>query len=394
MAGITGQGNTFNLPNFVGPLFNATPEDTPLLSAIGGLTGGMEAEATTFGWQGYDLRSEGQNVALEGANAPTAQERVRFSVTNVAEIHQEVVEVSYTKQSTPSQVSPQGFLGSNPVQNELAFQLRATLAEIARDVDYSFINGNYNLPTDNTTARATRGILQAITTNASVASTTLGTGLALAASGDTVTKTAHGLSNGAQVQFPVLSASNGLSVGKTYYVVGSTANTFQVALTAGGAAVDITADSTATVAVSTAVTTDIADLLMQSIYDNGGISVGETATILVPSTQKRLLTKAYATANNFHEQSRNVGGLNLQTIETDFGVLNIMMDRRMPKDTVVVLSLEDLVPRFLNVPGKGFLFAEPLAKVGAADRVQVYGEIGLEYGNERKHGKITGLAIS
>jgi hypothetical protein len=33
-------GTTFNLPNFVGELFELTPADTPFLSAIGGLTGG------------------------------------------------------------------------------------------------------------------------------------------------------------------------------------------------------------------------------------------------------------------------------------------------------------------------------------------------------------------
>ena len=43
-------------------------------------------------------------------------------------------------------------------------------------------------------------------------------------------------------------------------------------------------------------------------------------------------------------------------------------------------------------PGKGFLFQEPLAKVGSADRTQIYGEIGLEYGSEAAHGKITRLA--
>ena len=33
-----------------------------------------------------------------------------------------------------------------------------------------------------------------------------------------------------------------------------------------------------------------------------------------------------------------------------------------------------------------------LAKVGSAERTQIYGEIGLEYGNEAAHAKITGMA--
>ena len=39
MAGVSGIGTTFNLPNYHGELFSVTPSDTPLLSAIGGLTG-------------------------------------------------------------------------------------------------------------------------------------------------------------------------------------------------------------------------------------------------------------------------------------------------------------------------------------------------------------------
>ena len=40
-------------------------------------------------------------------------------------------------------------------------------------------------------------------------------------------------------------------------------------------------------------------------------------------------------------------------------------------------------PVYLEVPGKGHFFAEPLAKTGASDEVQLYGEVGLAYGNER-----------
>ena len=50
MPGITGLGTTYNLPNYVGELFNASPEDTPLLSSIGGLTGGESVGATQTVW--------------------------------------------------------------------------------------------------------------------------------------------------------------------------------------------------------------------------------------------------------------------------------------------------------------------------------------------------------
>ena len=60
----------------------------------------------------------------------------------------------------------------------------------------------------------------------------------------------------------------------------------------------------------------------------------------------------------------------------------------MPAGTLVACSLEECAPRILEIPSKGFLFLEDLAKTGASEKKQIYGEIGLEYGNERKHAKL------
>lgn len=57
---------------------------------------------------------------------------------------------------------------------------------------------------------------------------------------DTFTYTAHGLNNGDAVILQSLSLTTGISNGTYYYVVGKTANTFQLALTAGGAAINLT----------------------------------------------------------------------------------------------------------------------------------------------------------
>jgi len=393
MTGITAMGTTYNLPNYTGMLYALTPYDTPLLSAIGGLAGGGQTVSTEFEWEFYDLRAAGQNVQLEGATAPTAQNRVRANKTNVTQIHQEKVSVSYSKQAAVGQKSGTNNALPNPITNELDWQVEAMLKQMARDVNWSFIRGVYNKPTDNTTKRQTAGLLSVIQTNKTNAGTVLGTGLALAAAGDTVTKTGHGLTNGQSVRLANINTPNGLNTTDPYFVVNAATNTFQLALTNGGAPVDITADSTADVTVGNAVTTDAVDTLLQSVYDNGGIAEGATATLLVGSAGKRRLTKAYATTNAYREMSRNVGGLSLTTIETDFGTLNIMMDRMMPQDSIAVVSLEQLQPVFLEVPGKGHFFAEPLAKTGSSDEVQLYGEVGLAFGNERSHGLLTGLAI-
>ena len=85
---------------------------------------------------------------------------------------------------------------------------------------------------------------------------------------------------------------------------------------------------------------------------------------------------------------RSRGDEPVRVLETDFGQCNIMLDNDVPSDTLLVVSLEECAPVFLEIPGKGSFFAEPLAKTGASDKVQLYGEIGLKYGAEQHHGKL------
>ncbi len=394
MAGISGQGTTFNLPNYVGPLFQVSPDDTPLLSAIGGLTGGEEVKSTEFEWQTSDLRSPEENRSrLEGANAPTAEGRVRANVTNVVEIHQETVEVSYTKQAAVGQTSGTNNDQSNPVQAELPWQITQALKAKATDIEASFILGQYQKPSDNTTPRKTRGLLQAITSNVIDLGTSY-TGLSAAT--DTITHTATPLVDGDAIRFTDVGASTAVKLNRVYYVVGKTTNAFKVAATSGGSAITI---GTATVSVSKLATAgptkDTYDNLFQNVFDNGGMREGATQTIIVGSRQKRNLSEAYARAyGKYQEQSRNVGGVNFTTVMTDFGAFNVLLDRWMPADAFCVASLEQLIPKFLRIPDKGHFFEEPLAKIGASERVQIYGEIGLQYGNEKAHGVIRGLPVA
>ncbi|WP_405956112.1 DUF5309 family protein [Streptomyces phaeochromogenes] len=399
MAGITGMGTTFNLPNYTGELFALTPADTPLLSAIGGLTGGGMTTATEFEWEQYDLRDPAQRTKVEGADAPTAEERARGNVKNVVQIHQEQVSVSYTKQAAIGQVaSPQSAPfnhngGDNPVTNELDWQITQALKQMALDVNWSFLNGSYANPTTNATARQTRGLLQAITTNR-IAKGASVTGLTSAT--DTITETATALADNDKIVFTATGAATSIIAGRTYYVVSKTTNAFKVATSLGGTALTLgTASGIAyTKPWTTALTTDHVSDLLQLAYDNGGISEQETATLLVNSAQKRAVTAAFAGAyGKFMETSRTVGGVAVDTLVTDFGTLSVMMDRHMPQDVISVVSMEQLMPVFLNIPGKGTFFEEPLAKTGASDKSQLYGEVGLKYGVEKAHGVLTGLKV-
>jgi hypothetical protein len=106
--------------------------------------------------------------------------------------------------------------------------INAALAEIGRVMPTKF---QMDLtPIDNQLDYALRpfGTDQTLTTPFGVAST------------DVFTCTAHGLLDTEQIRFLSLVGGTGLSVGTTYYIRDKTANSFKLALTSGGTAVDFT----------------------------------------------------------------------------------------------------------------------------------------------------------
>ena len=393
---------TFNVENFEGPLYNITPEDTPLLAAIGGMFGGDLVGSVVFPWQEHDLRTASQTSALEGADAPTASARSRDNVNNVLQIIHETVDVSYTKQATARQLGDVDSAhplimstgGANPVVDEMAWQIEVRLKEIKRDMEYALINGTFVEPADNNTARKTRGLLEAITTNVSdvaVNSTALDGG---SSSDDVLAEAAHGLTDGDKIQFTALTGGAGLVINMTYFVVTATTGTFQLAATSGGAAIDFTTD------ISAATYEEVTDLtqthvlgLMQDVWDNGGIGEQETAVIIANSWNKRQLTEEFlgVTTAGFRQDERTVGGVNLQTFDTDFGRINVMLNRYIPQNTVAVVSLDELRLKWLDRADGAFVI-ENLGKVGAKVEEQFYGEWGLMYGNQRSHGELSGLS--
>jgi hypothetical protein len=399
MPGITGIGTTFNLPNYHGQLFSLTPADTPLLSAIGGLTGGGQTDSTTFEWQTYDLRDPDQRTRTEGATAPTAEQRTRQNVTNVLQIHQERVNVSYTKQAAIGNFNGANINGTNPVQDEMSWQVEQSIKQIARDANWSFINGRFQSPTDNTTPRRTRGVLQAITTNLVHKGTNVATG-ASSATGVITPVSAHTLTVGTRVVFSSIGTMTNVVAGRVYFVTGvNTTVSFVISATAGGAPITV-GTSTANIDYhslsATALDVPTVNALAQQVFDNGGLTDG-LGTFLVNSSQKVALTRAYASAygqvNPFITGER-IGGVAVEQVVTDFGTLNIVVDRAVPQDAIILASLSQLRPVFMNIPGKGVFFEEPLAKTGASEDVQIYGEIGLEYGAQSTHGVLRGLPVS
>lgn len=401
MAGITGIGTTFNLPNYHGELIQLTPTDTPLLSLSGGIGSGKSTTSPAFEWQTKDLRDPASRPRLEGADAPTAESRVRANVENVVQIFQEAVSTTYSKQAATGQYATSTTApfysadgSSNPVIGEHASQVADALTQIARDVNWTFWNSKLVKPETNSAARETAGLLSVMESNANVKAHALYSGAS--ASTDTITVT-HDLALNDKVVFTDVGVATAIVPNRAYWVtaIGTTA-TFKVSATKGGTAIAIGTATVSFYGIKAADVLAVGDVneLLQSVYDNGGISETGTATIFVPSGQKLALSAAYATAYAKVDPlagTRDVGGIAVNTIVTDFGTLNVVIDRALPADALAVVSLEQIDPVFMTVPNKGVLFEEALAKTGSAEKSQIYGEIGLAYGSEASHGVIRGL---
>lgn len=316
MAQITGIGTTWNLPNYAGELFNADATMTPLLSMIGGLTGGLQTDNFEFPTAVlFDYPAPKQPVISEqdSVTAPQATAIARSQEKNVVQIHQEVIDITYAKQSNSGRMSGINTAGQQPnPQEELAWQIQQRLVKIARDVEYSFINGVYQISTGVTVANKTRGMLE------------------------------------------------------------------------------LTKSSTHIDAAGSPLNAEMLKVLYREMA-NGGAYFNNMVMFL-PAYQKQAITEIYNKQTGFSlPQTRNVGGLNITEVITDFFQMGIVWNRFMPEDSALLVDVAHVAPVFQAVPGKGVLFQEDLAKIGASDRIQIYGQIGLAHGANFLHGSITGL---
>lgn len=310
-------GTVWNLPNYAGELFTADPTQTPLLSMIGGLTGGKQTDNFEFPTAVlFDYPEAKQPEISENASAtaPTATAIARNQEKNVVQIHQEVIDLTYAKLSNGGRMSGLNTAGAtaNPA-DEKAWQIQQKLIKIARDVEFSFLQGKYQEATSADVANKTRGMLE------------------LAKSASTVD------------------------------------------------------------AASSALTVDMLKTLMLEMANNGAYF--NNMILFAGAKQKQAITTLYEKQIGYNQgAARNVGGMNVTEIETDFCKLGIVWDRFMPDDSILIADVAHIAPVFQAVPGKGVLFEEELAKIGASDRIQIYGQIGLAHGPAFLHGSITGLA--
>jgi hypothetical protein len=395
MPSVTGLGLTFNLPNYTGEVLTVTPSDTPFLSAIGGLNEqGEVVSSTRFEGQTQDLGTPSQpDGILEGADAPTLNNRSRGTWNNVTQIFHYAFGISYTRQAATQQLAGLANGRMNPVTDEIGYQSNLKLTDAARDLNHTFLNGVYQLPVDNTTGRKTRGLYAAISTNALSNLATALTGVAGAAATDLFTKNGHGYTDGQQVRVSAVAGGlAGIAAG-VYWVVSATANTFALSLTEGGAAIDLTVDGTCSTQLLAPLTAARVLDMIQTVWTSYGVNTAAEPTLLCGARIKRALTKLFITDRLYQEQSRTVGGVSVTRLETDFGPINLMLERANPANTLGFAHLGVCKPAYMMIPEKGFLFVEELAKTGAQRKFQLYGEAGFWHGPEQAHAKIADVGF-
>jgi len=306
-------GTVWNLPNYTGELFTSDVKATPFLSMIGGLTGGMMTDNFEFATSSqYNHETAAQPAITETASltAPTAISYVRGQDKNVTQIFQETVSISYAKMSNAGRLTGINTAGAtNNAPSEKDFQIAMALEKIARDAEYTFLNGVYAIAANAGQANKTRGMIALCTVNTVDA--------------------------------------NAVKLKKEFM-----------------------------------------DELLLEMFTNG--AQFKDMVLFCGGFQKQLISNIYGYAPT----DRNVGGVNIKQIETDFGNIGIADPHRfMPASTIGIFDMSVVAPVFQPVPEKGNLFYEELSKVGASESGMIFGQMGLAHGPSFMHGTITNLAI-
>ena len=144
----------------------------------------------------------------------------------------------------------------------------------------------------------------------------------------------------------------------------------------GGAVID---------AGSTSLTKTMVDNLLIAMHANGASF--EDMVLLSDSAIKVQISNLYG----FAPQDRNVGGVAVKQIETDFGNIMVDIDSDVPAGVLGCYDLAPLALTFQTVPEKGNLFYEELSKVGASEKGQLFGIIGFDHAPGFLHGKIENI---
>ena len=126
--------------------------------------------------------------------------------------------------------------------------------------------------------------------------------------------------------------------------------------------------------------------LLEDIYDNGGFP----NAIYCNGFQKRAISAfspSGATRNVSTDDKRLVASIDVY--DGDFGLQAVVLDRFMPKSTIMVIDESMFAIPILRAPKM-----TDMAKVGDGRRASIVGELTLAAMNQQSSGRYMGLATS
>jgi hypothetical protein len=165
------------------------------------------------------------------------------------------------------------------------------------------------------------------------------------------------------------------------YLTASAARTMRGVLAA------ITTNVTTGSACSCALTETAFNNLLQDIFTNGN---GRPDTAFVNGFQKRRIS-SFSSNNVRYINMQNEKTLRntITAYESDFGTINVVLDRWAPKDSFPVMAMEDWKIAYLRKP-----FVQQLGITGDSKEAQILVEYTLEHLNEGNSGKVSSFATS
>lgn len=131
--------------------------------------------------------------------------------------------------------------------------------------------------------------------------------------------------------------------------------------------------------------------LMQKIRDNNG-DISNLTLWLDTISLNQLNGDAVENGMKIGEAYSNEYGIQVRDLLLPVGTVRIGLGEFIPSGTAYLFNFDVIRGIEQPVPGKGSFFRELLAKTGAGEKYQIFGQFGLDYANELYHGKITGLS--
>ena len=290
MSILQGIGNTWNLPNYAGELFTASAVNTPLLSMIGGMNGGVITRNFEFPTaQLFDFPEAEQPGISENQSviAPPPRHLVRRQLTNVVQIHQQTIDLTYHRLANSGRMQGLNTAGHTPNPlDELYWQIENSLIiPAARNIEFSFIQGSFNRAAQGDEANRTRGMLEVC----------------------------------------------------------------------GGIAINAEGKS---------LTFELLQDLYRQMADNGAYF--NNMVMFVGAKLKQEITMLYAKLPGGNLPStRRVGGINITDILTDFCNVQVVWNRFMPDDAVLLCDISYMNPAFMETPKISKTFAKKRGFGGA-----------------------------